>query len=122
MTEHMEQALKARESLRRTRGSVRDPDRARRQQGPPPLGSTFQLLLARGGLLSETQFRGSHDPLSVRQDNEESPIGPREKRASFSYAHRGSGEPVEPRVVNERTGVPIDVRQIRLGRRRKEKG
>ena len=35
---------------------------------------------------------------------------------------RKSGEPVSPRVVNERTGVPIDVRDVRLGRRRKEVG
>ena len=32
---------------------------------------------------------------------------------------RETGEPVAPRVVNERTGVPIDVRQVRLGERRK---
>jgi len=32
---------------------------------------------------------------------------------------RETGEPVSPRVVNERTGVPIDVRQMRLGERRK---
>ncbi len=32
---------------------------------------------------------------------------------------RDTGEPVAPRVVNERTGVPIDVRQMRLGERRK---
>ncbi len=32
---------------------------------------------------------------------------------------RETGEPVEPRVVNERTGLPIDVRQMRLGERRK---
>ena len=29
-------------------------------------------------------------------------------------------EPVAPRVVNERTGVPIDVSQMRLGERRRE--
>ena len=34
---------------------------------------------------------------------------------------RVTGEPVAPRVVNERTGVPIDVRQMRLGERRKGK-
>lgn len=32
---------------------------------------------------------------------------------------RETGEPVAPRVVNESTGVPIDVRQLRLGKRRK---
>ncbi len=32
---------------------------------------------------------------------------------------RDTGEPVAPRVVNEKTGVPIDVRQMRLGERRK---
>lgn len=32
---------------------------------------------------------------------------------------RETGEPVAPRVVNESTGVPIDVRQMRLGARRK---
>ncbi len=32
---------------------------------------------------------------------------------------RESGEPVAPVVVNERTGVPIDVRQMRLGERQK---
>jgi DNA-binding HxlR family transcriptional regulator len=32
---------------------------------------------------------------------------------------RETGEPVSPQVVNERTGVPIDVRQMRLGERRK---
>jgi DNA-binding HxlR family transcriptional regulator len=32
---------------------------------------------------------------------------------------RETGEPIVPRVVNERTGVPIDVRQTRLGERRK---
>ncbi len=31
---------------------------------------------------------------------------------------RETGEPIAPRVVNERTGVPIDVRQMRLGTRR----
>ena len=35
---------------------------------------------------------------------------------------RQSGEPVAPRVVNEKTGVPIDVRQLRLGWRRPEGG
>lgn len=35
---------------------------------------------------------------------------------------RESGEPVVPRVVNEKTGVPIDVRQLRLGWRRPEGG
>ncbi len=35
---------------------------------------------------------------------------------------RKSGEPVVPRVVNEKTGVPIDVRQLRLGWRRPEGG
>ena len=29
-----------------------------------------------------------------------------------------TGEPVAPRVVNERTGLPIDVTQLRLGKRR----
>jgi DNA-binding HxlR family transcriptional regulator len=33
---------------------------------------------------------------------------------------RETGEPVAPRVVNEHTGVPIDVRQMQLGPRRKE--
>lgn len=33
---------------------------------------------------------------------------------------RETGEPVVPLVVNEKTGEPIDVRKIRLGRRRKE--
>ena len=32
---------------------------------------------------------------------------------------RETGEPVVPCVVNERTGVPIDVRQMRLGERQK---
>jgi DNA-binding HxlR family transcriptional regulator len=32
---------------------------------------------------------------------------------------RETGEPVVPLVVNEKTGEPIDVRKIRLGRRRK---
>ncbi len=32
---------------------------------------------------------------------------------------RETGEPIAPRVVNEWTGVPIDVRQMRLGERRK---
>ena len=31
---------------------------------------------------------------------------------------RETGEPVAPRVVDERTGVPIDVRQMRIGPRR----
>jgi DNA-binding HxlR family transcriptional regulator len=35
---------------------------------------------------------------------------------------RETGEPVAPRVVNERTGVPIDVRQLRLGERQKGLG
>jgi DNA-binding HxlR family transcriptional regulator len=35
---------------------------------------------------------------------------------------RETGEPVSPQVVNERTGVPIDVRQMRLGERRKASG
>ncbi len=33
---------------------------------------------------------------------------------------RETGEPVRPQVVNQRTGEPIDVRRLRLGRRRKE--
>jgi DNA-binding HxlR family transcriptional regulator len=33
---------------------------------------------------------------------------------------RETGEPVVPLVVNEKTGEPIDVRKIRLGRRRRE--
>jgi len=66
MTEHLEQALKARESRRRIRrGSVRD---------FPPF---FQLLLARGGLLSETN-RNAQERRNIRQDNEESSI-PRER-------------------------------------------
>jgi len=65
MTEHLEQASKARESRRRIRGSVRD---------VPPL---FQLLLARGGLLSETN-RNAQERRNIRQDNEESSI-PRER-------------------------------------------
>jgi len=32
---------------------------------------------------------------------------------------RNTGKPIAPRVVDEKTGVPIDVRQIRVGRRRK---
>jgi DNA-binding HxlR family transcriptional regulator len=36
----------------------------------------------------------------------------------FQIFDRETGEPVSPRVVNERTGDPIDVRQIRLGERR----
>ena len=40
----------------------------------------------------------------------------------FQIFDRETGEPVSPRVVNERTGVPIDVRQIRLGERRKRAG
>ena len=35
---------------------------------------------------------------------------------------RETGEPVAPRVVNERTGVPIDVTQMRVGERRKGTG
>jgi DNA-binding HxlR family transcriptional regulator len=35
---------------------------------------------------------------------------------------RETGEPVAPRVVDERTGVPIDVRQMRVGERRKGTG
>jgi tetratricopeptide (TPR) repeat protein len=46
MTEHLEQALKAAESLRRARGSVRNPDRER----TPVLAPTAVLLLTRGGL------------------------------------------------------------------------
>ena len=46
MTEHLEQVLKAVESLRRTQGSVRDPDRDR----IPLLAPTAVLLLTRGGL------------------------------------------------------------------------
>lgn len=37
---------------------------------------------------------------------------------SVQLYDRESGEPVAPRVVNERTGQPIDVRRIRLGVRR----
>jgi DNA-binding HxlR family transcriptional regulator len=33
---------------------------------------------------------------------------------------RTTGEPVAPRVVDERTGRPIDIRQVRLGLRRTE--
>jgi DNA-binding HxlR family transcriptional regulator len=33
---------------------------------------------------------------------------------------RETGEPVAPRVMNEKTGVPIDVRQLRLGARQRE--
>ncbi len=35
---------------------------------------------------------------------------------------RTSGEPVEPRVIDERTGRPIDVRQVRIGLREKKTG
>jgi DNA-binding HxlR family transcriptional regulator len=35
---------------------------------------------------------------------------------------RDTGEPVTPQVVNEKTGVPIDVRQMRLGARRSGTG
>ena len=67
MTEHLEQALKARDSQRRIRGSVRD----------VLLRPTFQLLLARGGLPSETN-RNAQERRNIRQDNEESSI-PRER-------------------------------------------
>ena len=38
---------------------------------------------------------------------------------SLQLFDRETGDPVSPRVVNERTGVPIDVRQVQLGERRK---
>ncbi len=66
MTEHLEQALKARDSQRLIRDSVRVFGR------PGTLMPTFQLLLARGGLLSETKFNARTDPLSIRQDSVES--------------------------------------------------
>lgn len=61
MTEHLEQTLKAMESLRRTQGSVRDPDRARRT---PPLAPTTRLLLTRGGLQppKADEFNPTIDP------------------------------------------------------------
>jgi DNA-binding HxlR family transcriptional regulator len=41
---------------------------------------------------------------------------------SLQLFDRETGDPVSPRVVNERTGVPIDVRQVQLGERRKGTG
>ena len=59
MTEHLEQALKAAESLRHTQGSVRDPDRDR----TPLLAPTAVLLLTRGGLQPiADEFNPNIDP------------------------------------------------------------
>jgi len=38
---------------------------------------------------------------------------------SLQLFDRETGDPVSPRVVNERTGVPIDVREVQLGERGK---
>ncbi len=57
MTEHLEQALKARESRRRIRrGPVRELNRAGRTLGYPMLVSTAGLLNTLAGLLPEAEF------------------------------------------------------------------
>ena len=38
-------------------------------------------------------------------------------QSPFELFDRQSGRPVRPKVVDENTGEPIDVRKIRLGRR-----
>jgi DNA-binding HxlR family transcriptional regulator len=41
---------------------------------------------------------------------------------AFELYDRDSGHPVRPRVVDENTGDPIDVRRIRVGPRQRRKG
>ena len=60
-TKHLEQLLKARESRRRTQGSVREPNRRGRTASPPP-GPTATLLLTRAGLLAEADFNPTTAP------------------------------------------------------------
>jgi tetratricopeptide (TPR) repeat protein len=61
MTEHLEQALKARESRRRIRGE-RNTRRGPVGIRPALAWQTFQLLLTRGGLLSEADLNARTDP------------------------------------------------------------
>jgi len=61
MTEYLKQILKARKSLMRTRGSVRDHDRASRQRvAPLLLWPSVTLLLTRGGF--QPDFNLTFDP------------------------------------------------------------
>ena len=73
MKEHLEQALQARESLRRMRGHLlaawaREPNTRPQVEnflsgnGPDRLGPTFKLLLAPVGLLSEWELNRGTDP------------------------------------------------------------
>ena len=64
-TKHLEQLLKARESRRRTQGSVREPNRRGRTASPPP-GPTATLLLTRAGLLAEADFNPTTAPGHIR--------------------------------------------------------
>jgi anaerobic selenocysteine-containing dehydrogenase len=40
--------------------------------------------------------------------------------ATVELFDRDSGQPVRPRVVDENTGIPIDVRRVRVGSRRRD--
>jgi DNA-binding HxlR family transcriptional regulator len=45
-------------------------------------------------------------------------LWPEGDQPTLQIFDRESGEPIQPRVVDETTGEPIDVRNVRLGRRR----
>ena len=49
-------------------------------------------------------------------------LWPQGSEAPLQLFERESGDPIRPRVVNERTGEPIDVRKIRVGSRAKHEG
>ena len=40
---------------------------------------------------------------------------------AFELYDRDSGRPIRPRVVDEETGLPIDVRRVRVGSRRRDR-
>lgn len=39
-------------------------------------------------------------------------------KPGFELYHRDSGEPIRPQVIDENTGEPIDVRHVRVAKRR----
>ncbi len=79
MTEHLEQALKDWDSQRRIRGPVGREPITRRGRRDAFLAATLQLLLARGGVLSETNSiartdRGSPDSTQDRRNIRSGPL------------------------------------------------
>ncbi len=44
----------------------------------------------------------------------------RDTQPPIELYDRESGQPIQPRVVDENTGIPIDVRRVRVGSREEE--